>query len=56
MDLNKQDTWPDKLLDHLQRLSITKPLGISDEIRMPARMVLIPPLENRKLGRKNHQM
>ena len=33
-------------------LSITNPLGTSDEIRIPARMALIPPLENRKLGRK----
>jgi len=37
-------------------LSITNPLGISDEIRIPARMALIPSLENRKLGRKLHRM
>jgi len=28
----------------------------SDEIRIPARMALIPSLENRKLGGKIHQM
>ena len=42
--------------DESLTLSITNPLGTSDEIRMPARMVLIPPLENRKLGRKHHQI
>jgi len=42
--------------DESLTLSITNPLGTSDEIRIPARMALIPPLENRKLGRKNHQM
>jgi hypothetical protein len=42
--------------DESLTLSITNPLGTSDEIRMPARMVLIPPLENRKLGRKYHQI
>ena len=36
--------------------SITNPLGISDEIRIPARMALISSLENRKLGRKLHRM
>jgi hypothetical protein len=30
--------------DESLTLSITKPLGTSDEIRMPARMVLIPPV------------
>ena len=43
-------------LDESLTLSITNPLGTSDEIRIPARMALIPPLENRKLGRQNHQM
>jgi hypothetical protein len=38
--------------DESLTLSITNPLGTSDEIRIPARMALIPPLENRKLGRK----
>ena len=42
--------------DESLTLSITNPLGTSDEIRIPARMALIPPLENRKLGRQNHQM
>lgn len=42
--------------DESLTLSITNPLGTSDEIRMPVRMVLIPSLENRKLGRKNHQI
>jgi hypothetical protein len=42
--------------DESLTLSITNPLGTRDEIRMPARMVLIPPLENRKLGRKHHQI
>ena len=42
--------------DESLTLSITNPIGTSDEIRMPARMVLIPPLENRKLGRKHHQI
>jgi hypothetical protein len=42
--------------DESLTLSITNPLGTSDEIRTPVRMALIPPLENRKLGRKNHQM
>src|ERR1700729_3569451 len=42
--------------DESLTLSITNPLGTSDEIRMPAPMVLIPPLENRKLGRKHHQI
>jgi hypothetical protein len=38
--------------DESLTLSITNSLGTSDEIRIPARMALIPPLENRKLGRK----
>jgi hypothetical protein len=38
--------------DESLTLSITSPLGTSDEIRIPARMALIPPLENRKLGKK----
>jgi hypothetical protein len=38
--------------DESLTLSITNPLGTSDEIRIPARMALIPPLEKRKLGRK----
>jgi hypothetical protein len=38
--------------DESLTLSITNPLGTSDEIRIPARMALIPPLENRKLGKK----
>ena len=38
--------------DESLTLSITSPLGTSDEIRTPARMALIPPLENRKLGEK----
>jgi hypothetical protein len=38
--------------DESLTLSITNPLGTSDEIRIPARMALIPPLENRKLGTK----
>lgn len=42
--------------DESLTLSITNLLGTSDEIRMPARKVLIPPLENRKLGRKHHQI
>jgi hypothetical protein len=37
--------------DESLTLSITSPLGTSDEIRIPARMALIPPLENRKLGK-----
>jgi hypothetical protein len=36
--------------DESLTLSITNPLGTSDENRMPARMILIPPLENRKLS------
>ena len=42
--------------DESLTLSITNPLGTSDEIRIPARMALIPPLENRKLARQNHRM
>jgi hypothetical protein len=42
--------------DESLTLSITNPLGTSDEIRIPARMALIPSLENRKLGRKLHRM
>ena len=42
--------------DESLTLSITNPLGTSDEIRIPARMALIPSLENRKLGGKIHQM
>ena len=38
--------------DESLTLSITNPLGTSDEIRIPARMALIPPLENRKLGKQ----
>lgn len=38
--------------DESLELSATNPLGTSDEIRIPARMALIPPLENRKLGKK----
>jgi hypothetical protein len=37
-------------------VSITKPLGTSEEIRMPVLMVLIPPLENRKLASEYHRM
>jgi hypothetical protein len=37
--------------DESLTLSITNPLGTSDEIRIPDRMA-IPPLENRKLGKK----
>ena len=42
--------------DESLTVSITNPLGTSDEIRIPARMALIPSLENRKLGRKLHRM
>jgi hypothetical protein len=42
--------------DESLTLSITNPLGTSDEIRIPARMALIPSLENHKLGRKIHRM
>jgi hypothetical protein len=34
----------------------SQPTRYKREIRMPAGMVLIPPLENRKLDRKHHQI
>lgn len=37
-------------------LSISNLLGTRDEIRMPARMILIPSFENHELGRNNHQI
>ena len=42
--------------DESLTLSTTKPLGTSEEIRMPVLMALIPPLENRKLASEFHQM
>jgi len=50
------------LAPHNGHLAIPHPLGsqmnhgTSDQIRIPARMALISPLENRKLGRQNQQM
>jgi hypothetical protein len=40
-------------LDEALTLSIANPLGTSDEIRIPARMALISPLEKRKLASKS---
>jgi len=42
--------------DESLTLSITNPLGMRDDIRMPARMAPIPPLENRKLATEYHRM
>ena len=39
--------------DESLTLSITNPLGTSDEIRIPARMALIPPLENASSAKKS---
>ncbi len=42
--------------DESLTVSTTNPLGTSEEIRMPVLMVLIPPLENRKLASEYHRM
>jgi hypothetical protein len=42
--------------DESLTVSTTKPLGTSEEIRMPVLMVLIPPLENRNIASEYHRM
>jgi hypothetical protein len=42
--------------DESLAFSITNPLGTSDEIRMPVRMALIPPLGEREVTSKYHRM